>query len=374
MMAAATCCVQQRGSLVPPPTNVLTLTSKMLLQVRPQVHEHLRHWTAQAREIPSPELQEQALASIAAKTFHCEGGGVYSLLAGDRSREALRFIVAYQTISDYLDNLCDRGTSRGADDFRTLHTALRHALTPGTAVDDYYRCRDEHDDGGYLAGLVTTCQEVLAAVPAYELIAPYLHELADYYCTLQVLKHVRREERAPLLQAWFAACESAPPAMAWQEFAACCGSTLGIFCLVAHACRRDCSALLARQTRDAFFPWVQGLHILLDYLIDQDEDRRHGDLNFCSYYRDRRETVAHLAHFYRQANVSVSALPDVGFHRLVIKGLLGVYCADRKVHAQKDVRIAARRLIFLGGCEGLSLYLACWLYRRVGAGDPRSAC
>ena len=258
------------------------MTPKIFLQVRPQVHEHLQHWIGRARQIPDPELQKQALASIAGKAFHCEGGGIYGLLAGDHHREAIRFIVAYQTISDYLDNLCDRSTSLDPDDFRILHTSMQHALTPGAKLDDYYRLRDEQDDGGYLAALVMTCQEVLAGLPGYLLIAPYLHELADYYCALQVYKHVRREERIPLMQAWFDAKKQALPPMAWYEFAACSGSTLGIFCLVAHAWQRDCTALLVRNIRDAYFPWVQGLHILLDYLLDQEEDRHGGDLNFCS--------------------------------------------------------------------------------------------
>ena len=204
----------RRRAQAPPPTNVLTMTAKVFLQVRPQVHEHLQHWVGQARKIPSPELQKQALASIAGKTFHCEGGGIYGLLAGDRYREAIRFIVAYQTISDYLDNLCDRSTSLDPDDFRILHTSMHHALTPRARLDDYYRFRDEQDDGGYLAALVMTCQEVLAGLPAYKLIAPYLNELADCYCALQVYKHVRREERVPLLQAWFGEQENALPPMA----------------------------------------------------------------------------------------------------------------------------------------------------------------
>jgi len=341
------------------------MTPKILLQVRPDVRTHLQHWIDRARTIPSPELRKQALASTADKTFHCEGGGIYSLLAGDRHREAVRFIVAYQTISDYLDNLCDRSTSLDPDDFRALHTSMRHALTPGAKLDDYYRFRDEQDDGGYLAALVMTCQEVLAGLPAYELIAPYLHELADYYCALQVYKHVRQEERVRLLEAWFDAQEGPLPAMAWYEFAASSGSTLGIFCLVGHACHQDCTALLARQIRDAYFPWVQGLHILLDYFIDQDEDRRVGDLNFCSYYRDHREMLGRLTLFYEQANLSISALPHARFHRLINKGLIGVYCADKKVCRQREVRMAARRLVILGGSEGLFLYAACWLYRRL---------
>jgi tetraprenyl-beta-curcumene synthase len=250
---------------------------------------------------------------------------------------------------------------------------MQHALTPGAKLDDYYRFRDEQDDGGYLAALVMTCQEVLACLPGYKLIAPHLHELADYYCALQVYKHIRREERVPLMQAWFDEQKKALPPMAWYEFAACSGSTVGIFCLVAHACHEDCTALLVRNIKEAYFPWVQGLHILLDYLIDQDEDRRGGDLNFCSYYHDYREMVAHLSHFYKQANLSISALPYARFHRLINQGLLGIYCADKKVCRQKEVRMAARKLVFLGGGVGLFFYLICWLYRRMAASDPQFA-
>jgi len=358
---------------VPPPTNVFTMTPKIFLQVRPQVHENLQRWIGLARKIPDPELQKQALASIDGKAFHCEGGGIYGLLAGDRYREVIRFIVAYQTISDYLDNLCDRSTSQDPDDFRILHTSMHHALTPGSKLSDYYRCRDERDDGGYLAALVMTCQEILARLPAHDLIAPQLHELADYYCALQVYKHVRKEERVPLMQAWFEKQKKTLPPMAWYEFAACSGSTIGIFCLVAHACHQDCSALLVRNIKDAYFPWVQGLHILLDYLIDQDEDRRGGDLNFCSYYSDHRETVARLSHFFKQANLSIAALPHARFHCLINQGMLGIYCADKKVYRQKEVRMAARELVFLGGGVGVFFYLICWLYRRMAASDPQSS-
>jgi tetraprenyl-beta-curcumene synthase len=358
---------------VAPPTNILTMTPKILLQVRPCVHAHLRHWIGRARAIPSPELRRQALASIADKIFHCEGGGIYSLLAGDRHREAVRFIVAYQTISDYLDNLCDRSTSLDPQDFRALHASMRQALTPGAGLDDYYRFRDAQDDGGYLASLVKTCQQVLAGLPTYELIAPHLHELAERYCALQVYKHVREEERVPLLKAWFGEHASSVPPMAWYEFAACSGSTLGIFCLVAHACGGDCTAELAREIRDAHFPWVQGLHILLDYFIDQEEDRRAGDLNFCSYYRDQREMVTRLSHFYRQADLSVYALPHARFHRLVNKGLLAVYCADAKVRRQRETRAAARQLIDLGGPEGRLVYLSSWLYRRMSPMEIRES-
>ncbi|MFP3361358.1 DUF2600 family protein, partial [Planococcus sp. SIMBA_143] len=79
--------------------------------VFPIVHQELNGWKKRAEEIPNQELRNQALASIEHKTFHCEGGAILSLLALDKKPETIRFIVAYQTISDYLDNLCDRSVS-----------------------------------------------------------------------------------------------------------------------------------------------------------------------------------------------------------------------------------------------------------------------
>ncbi len=51
--------------------------------------------------------------------------------------------MAYQTISDYLDNLCDRSTSLNPDGFQALHESLFHALTPEATLTNYYRFRRE---------------------------------------------------------------------------------------------------------------------------------------------------------------------------------------------------------------------------------------
>ena len=180
------------------PANLITLTTRMILQIRPAVHASLGGWKKFAEKIPDTELRRQALASIQTKAFHCVGGAVYGLLAGKHYKEAIKFIVAYQTISDYLDNLCDRSTSLDPDDFRALHEAMLHALTPEARIAAYYRFRKEQDDGGYLVALVTTCQEVLRNLPNYGMAAPHLHELAVLYCDLQINKHVRKEQRLSL--------------------------------------------------------------------------------------------------------------------------------------------------------------------------------
>lgn len=347
------------------PASPWTMMAKAFLNVLPDTHRCLNEWKNLAKQIPDPELRRQALTSIETKTFHCEGGSAYGLLAGEKREEAIRFIVAYQTISDYLDNLCDRSTSLDPADFRGLHESMLHALTPGARCANYYRFRDEQDDGGYLISLVTTCQDVLEKLPAYDKISSALRELAGYYCDLQVHKHVREEERVPRLKNWFETYRDDLPAMSWYEFSACCGSTLGIFCLVACAFDEQCSDDLVSRVKGAYFPWVQGFHILLDYFIDQEEDRIGRDLNFCSYYKDEAEMLSRLTHFFNQADINISGLPNPEFHRMVNRGLFAIYLSDKKVSRQETVHRMARKIIRLGGWTTYFFYLNGWIYRRI---------
>ena len=342
-----------------------TMAAKILFLVIPKVGHHLEYWRGKAAAIPDPELRRQALASIETKTFHCEGGALYALLAGAYREEAIRFIVAYQTISDYLDNLCDRSTSLDPEDFTALHESMLDALTPGTSPRGYYRFRREQDDNGYLRGLVTTCQEVLSRVPRYHLIANWMRELEGYYAELQVHKHVRLEERVPRLQAWFERHKGGLPEMRWYEFSACAGSTLGIFCLASCGFDLSLSAEYACAIRCAYFPWVQGLHILLDYFVDQEEDRLAGDLNFCSFYENSDTMVKRLVHAFKESDRAVAELPHAAFHRMVCHGLLAIYLSDRKVDRQQRMRQMALRIMKEGRGATFLFFLTCWIRRRL---------
>jgi tetraprenyl-beta-curcumene synthase len=357
---------KQGGMFLSVPGNLLSLTTSMLCRVQPAVHNRLTGWKTLASRIPDAELRRQALASIQTKAFHCEGGAVYGLLAEKNYKEAIKFIVAYQTISDYLDNLCDRSTSSDPNDFQALHEAMLHALTPDAQLSSYYRFRKEQDDGGYLAALVTTCQKVLQRLSNYYLASTHLHDLASCYCELQINKHVCKEERVQKLRQWSESKKkSLHEKMAWYEFAACTGSTLGIFCLISSLLQPQITDGLLSKIKKAYFPWVQGLHILLDYFIDQEEDRIGQDLNFCAFYPNEIVMINRLTTFYIKAMRSVSLLPHRSFHRLTIRGLLSIYLSDEKVFQQKDVRQSARILLRFGGTQALFLYLHCRSYRRL---------
>lgn len=347
------------------PTHPIGLMGKVYKEVIPAVHQHLAAWRERAEKIPNPELRKQALASIDSKTFHCEGGAIMAILSRENMGECIQFIVAYQTISDYLDNLCDRSTSLDPEDFRALHDSMPHALILEGELENYYRLREDQDDGGYLHALVEACRSVLRKARHYEKISGHLLELAGFYCDLQVHKHVKKEERIPRLEKWFHLYKRDLPEMEWYEFSACSGSTLGIFCLVAYAFQENFNEEMAYQIRKSYFPYIQGLHILLDYLIDQEEDIRGGDLNFCSYYSDREEMMDRFSHFIVQADKHTAGIPHEKFHRLINRGLLGIYLSDEKVGRQRDVRRLARQLVRHGGLIAMFFYMNGRAYRKM---------
>lgn len=346
------------------PEHPFGLMAKVYRDIFPLVHQELDIWKQKSESIHNSELKAQATASIRDKTFHCEGGGILALLSGSQKQKCVEFIIAYQTISDYLDNLCDRSTSLDPQDFRMLHASMQDALTVGAELQNYYQFREEQDDSGYLHELVKTCQSVLGSIEHYDMIKPYLLELCGYYCDLQVHKHVIEHERVPRLEKWFTQYESELPEMEWYEFSACAGSTLGIFCLVAYSFQPDFTESTAKKIRDSYFPYIQGLHILLDYLIDQEEDLLEGDLNFCSYYQSHEEMMGRLEHFIHKADEHLQGIPHENFHRLINRGLLGVYLSDDKVAGQKEMGRLAKKLIKASGKTSLFFYINGRAYRK----------
>ncbi|CAI6082536.1 Tetraprenyl-beta-curcumene synthase [Cohnella sp. JJ-181] len=327
------------------PRGPISLMVRVYRYILPEVKTALDGWKERASRIPDPELRKQALASIASKKFHCQGGAVYAAANLGKRDVLIPLIVALQTISDYLDNLCDRSTSLDPADFRLLHESMLDAVTPGAPLRNYYALRQEQDDGGYLAALVAMCQDCAERLPAYGSVQMHVRELVSLYGDLQVYKHIAHDRREEALLTWWA--EHAPryPGLLWNEFAAATGSTLGMFMLFLAASEKEQSPGTGREIAECYFPSINGLHILLDYLIDQAEDEQGGDLNFCSYYADQQQMNERLLRMVRSARASADRLPASGFHRMIVEGLVALYLSDPKVKGQRRVRQTAKQLM-----------------------------
>jgi tetraprenyl-beta-curcumene synthase len=415
----------------------------IVARIFPHVGRELDFWRRQAARIPDSDLAQQAAASIEKKSFHCMGGSVFALLNPSKTKALVKAIVAIQTISDYLDNLCDRveldrggafatdNAARNFSAFMRLHEAMLCAVDPLRPTCDYYSLYPMGNDGGYLDALVSSSREVISSIDDYRYVKPLVVMFAGMYSQLQSIKHLPHHVRDKWMEAWFfqysgcsgtgisepvglplqeAFCPWPEPGpyswadfgqdtntasgqpehlrriylpgqlgnkirkLKWWEFGAATGSTLGIFSLIAYSslgifgasgpegvipargrlihppqaatldCRRakhSASSIadptqahsLALTIAEAYFPAICGLHILLDYFIDQDEDKKFGDLNFVSYYKSPKTAAEALKRFINQALEEASNLPEPWFHKAVVKGLLAMYLSDNKIRA-----------------------------------------
>lgn len=335
-------------------------------KVFPEVEKQLERWRTLASQIPGPELRTQALASLSDKRFHAQGGAIYVLYPGLARAERHRltvFIVAYQTISDYLDNLCDRAGVESAAAFRNLHLAMVDALAPGREFSDYYLYYPYKNDGGYLRELVAACQASLDA-PLLNKLFPVLQHWAGLYSQLQTNKHIAPAERGNVMKEWLEPLTSNFPGFYTWEIAAATGSTLGIFFLAALARTAQLEDPPA-QIEEAYFPWVSGIHILLDYFIDRFEDDQNGDLNFVQPYQDDKRMAERMRLILDGAILRVKKLSKSRFHLLVLKGLLAMYLSDSKAAEGRNKQVT-KMLLASGGAFTRFLYRVSKLLRRRG--------
>lgn len=343
----------------------LKLIYKYIHTVFPAVDIELNRWAKKSGCAEDGIIKKQAFSSLTHKKFHAQGGCAYSLYPGVQMDNTVRFIVSLQTISDYLDNLCDRAGVLDESAFRQLHLAMSDAIDPNTVTHDYYHYYPFKNDNGYLKALVEECKGRIRLLPAYKIIEEYVKKYIHLYSCLQIYKHLEPDLRESRLKRWIDSDLNRYSGFSWWELCAAAGSTLGVFILFAAAHDAGLTADEVKTIDEAYFPRVCGLHILLDYYIDSEEDLAGGDLNFTGYYKDLEQCKQRLALFIEQSTSKCMDLKYPDFHITIIHGLLAMYLSDSRA-VSGGRRIVSRRLIKAGGRQAVSYYHICRFLRFTG--------
>ena len=326
-------------------TQTVALALRFLSGVVPTASAKLRAWRARAQQIADPAIRREALDSLRRKAFHVHGGCVFAtFLPAEAASRFVDLVAAFETAVDYLDNLCDRIGTQNEADFRALHESLIDAVTPGAPLRKYFRHRP-CDDGGYLNELVTRSQEGFAAVSSLDVVRLGISDVTRSYCELQAIKHLAPGERERRCAAEFS---SVAPDLSWWEGAAACGSTMATFALLFTA-MSGASAERADAVLDAYFPYFTGLHILLDYFVDQTEDAAHSELNFVNCYPNAGAAHAGIERVARSALQRVAVLPDAEIHLFALRAMCGYYCTRPAL--SKSARQAALEIMRAAGVD-----------------------
>jgi tetraprenyl-beta-curcumene synthase len=316
------------------PHGLLAMT-RFLATIVPRASRELAALRRRAQNIPDAALRTQALASIDEKAYHVQGGCILAtFLRGSAARDYVAIIAPLETIYDYLDNLCDRLPGVPEHAYATLHEALLDALDDRRAPADYYRDGPLRDDGGYLRSLVDDVRSRLRRLPNYLTVRDSLLVIGRFYAELQTFKHVSAERREAVCSAWYERYAHDFPGLTWWEFAAACGSSLPAFALIFRAAQAHLDADIVDRTLAVYFPNLSAVHILLDYFIDQAEDRAHHELNFVACYASSAAAVAGIERLVVATAARIRTLPDARRHAFLLRAMCLFYLTHPKVFEQ----------------------------------------
>ncbi len=341
------------------------LIAQYVFRVFPKVNVELKKWASICKNSGDNVLRKQSLSSISLKKFHAQGGSIYALYPKVNLCDAVKFIVSFQTISDYLDNLCDRSGVCNEAAFRQLHLSMIDAVDIEENIHDYYKRYPFKDDNRYLKTLVEECRAQILKLPSYYLVKNAMRKYVELYSDLQSLKHLPKDKREQRLSNWAKKYSGLYSDISQWEFCAATGSTLGIFVLYASASDPDLAREEVKAIESVYFPWICGLHILLDYFIDLNEDMRSQELNFTYYYENLKQCEERLSFFIRRSFELCSGLRYSKFHMTVIKGLLAMYLSDPKAFLGLN-KLASRNLTREGGAKTNFYHSICKILRYTG--------
>lgn len=347
--------------------NGTKLIASYIYKVFPLVNRELDKIAVLCANSKDEILSDLALKSIKKKKFHALGGSVYALYPMAVVDDTVKFIVNFQTISDYLDNLCDSAGIYDEQAFRQLHLAMSDAVTPEGEKADYYKFYPYKKDNGYLNALVDRCRNEIAKLPSYELIKGPIKKQVKLYSDLQSFKHLSTDTRQKKLQSWSKEYLSDYKEINTWEFSAATGSTLNIFLHFASAWDKNLKEEDVRNNELAYFPWINGLHILLDYYIDYAEDIEANELNFTSFYTDQKECEKRLMYFIEKSFDACAKLQYPKFHATIVKGLLAMYLSDPKADKGFN-RFTSKSILKNSGRSNTFIYhKICKVLRLAGA-------
>lgn len=311
------------------------------LDVFPDACREVRIWRARAREIPDPALRRIALQAHGEKRGNLEGAAAFAAFAEPAGRHAaVRAVVAYQTMFDYLDNLSEEPSEDPIASGRRLNGALLTAIAPGEPHHDYYAHRRRREDGGYLHALIATCRTALTALPSFATIAELARQATERVATYQSLNHGDGNGRHDSFERWARDSGQVHARLRWWETGAAAGSTLDLFALIAAAADPALDPRVARMLGAAYFPWVGALHSLLDSLADRAEDLATGRRGLIDYYDSPDEAADRIATIATEAMSQVSELPGGHSHALIVAAMTSFYLCDLSMSSSPHARLA----------------------------------
>lgn len=296
------------------------------LSIFPHLCGQLRHWHRRAAEIPDDALRRAALEALRVKRGDLEGAVAFAVFAPATMRHVLvPGIAAWEIAFDYLDSISEMPNPDPIANGQTLNQALLNALDPDARHPNYYALHMREGDGGYLAGLVDTCRNMVKRLPSYARVAETSQRVVSRIVAYQSLNHGDSFGSHAAFAQWARSQAIGEADLKWWEIAAAAGSQLTVLALLTAAADARLTDERVVSLESVYFPWIAALSTLLDSLVDQPRDNAEGQFNLVDYYDSPQEAAQRLGAIAREAVTQVHSLPDASHHALLLGSMAAFF-------------------------------------------------
>lgn len=319
------------------------------LDVFPDVAPEARRWRSHARLIPDPLLRRLALGTHDDERLSMEGAAAFAIMAPRRHRlTVVRAIIAFQTVYEYVDTLAEQPCRDPVANGHRLHLALLAALDPHRRHVDYYEYGSSGHDCQYIRSMIDTCRHACSSLPSYGAVGEAILKAGERIVTYQSLAHGRPGSDHQTLARWSDGLTPAGSGLRWWETASSAASSLGIYALIAAASRPTLPREQVSSIEDAYFPWIGGLHLLLDSLVDRVEDQDSGHHNLVEHYASSEEAASRLGAIASRSLQAARTAPQGIQHAMILAAMASFYLSMPEIATPGTQMVAGRVLDALG--------------------------
>ncbi len=324
------------------------LALRYWLTVFPLAAREIRRLRAAALGISDPTHRRVALAALS-KRSNIEGATAFAALLPRAPRaNALRALVAFQSIYNYADALAEETSAECRSSATRAHAAMLLALSARANPPLAEPGELATPDGPYLLEQVLRCRHALAGLPSVDLVIARALIAATEIWAFQTHSSVGPDR----FESWARSRPQAPGTINWWESAGAAGSSLSVHALIAAAGVRSLDPHTVERLEAAYGGPIGALHSLLDSLIDESEDARIAQASLISFYPSRPAAAEAMGHLAARSMLAARSLPHARAHAVLLASMMSLYTSDPQAREPRAAPIARAVRVAVGPTAG----------------------
>lgn len=299
------------------------------------------------------DLKEDTPSSI--QKLPAREAGIYALYPGVDLDNALNFIVSFQAIDHYLNLACRNIKEKNELLFSRLYLSLRDAVDPKMKISVGYIGHLKREDIETITKLIEKCRDQVVMLSSYNLVITQLKKFIQMYSDFMTYSHLDKESRDKKIEEWVNRYHDENVGISKGEMIAASASPLLIFVLFACAHDPDLTKEEVNNICAAYFPWICGLHVLLDHFVNANASMQNNNLNLTSFYKNLKACEDRILFFIEKALESCNSLKHPEFHSTIVETMIALYLSEPQAHYGMN-RLASTNIMKKSGSKARLYY------------------